>query len=90
MEQGSEVIGQAPADQQLVVVAGEIERNAIGGVFQETAYELVGCDMHYRIGRSQAHDGVFEAALADAGDARGNEHGADQRARAEAVSADGA
>ena len=29
-------------------------------------------------------------ALADAGDARGDEHGADQRARAEAVGTDGA
>ena len=90
MEQGSEVIGQAAADQQLVIVAGEVEGDAILGVFQKTAYELIGRDMHHRIGRSQAHDGVFEAALADAGDARGNEHGADQRARAEAVSADGA
>ena len=84
------MIRQAAPHQQLVIVAGEVEGDAILDVFQKATYELVGRDMHHRISRSQAHDGVFEAALADAGDARGDEHGADQRARAEAVGTDGA
>ena len=37
VEQGSEVIRQAAPHQQLVVVAGEVEGDAILGVFQESS-----------------------------------------------------
>ena len=89
MQQRAQTVGQILPRPQKLVVAREVERNAVGSVRQKAGEQLIGRHVHDRSHVRQAAHRVLEAALSDGAHARRNGHGPLQLARPEAMRADG-
>ena len=75
VQQRTQTIGQIFPRPQKLVVAPEVERNAVGGVRQKAGEQLIGRHVHDRPHVRQAAHRVLEAALPDRAHARRDKHG---------------